>query len=76
LIPAIGENAALQLMILIDDTLKPSVGNNLTELKEFITAQPPSTVIAIGYMANAGVSRASVRSICCGAKAKTCGSSP
>jgi hypothetical protein len=55
LIPAIGENAALQLMILIDDTLKPSVGNNLTELKEFITAQPPSTVIAIGYMANAGV---------------------
>jgi len=55
LIPATGENAALQLMILIDDTLKLSVGNNLTELKEFITAQPPSTVIALGYMANAGV---------------------
>jgi hypothetical protein len=55
LIPATGENAALQLMILIDDTLNPSVGNNLTELKEFIAAQPPSTVIAIGYMANAGV---------------------
>jgi hypothetical protein len=55
LIPATGENAALQLMILIDDTLKPSVGNNLTDLKELITAQPPSTVIAVGYMANAGV---------------------
>jgi hypothetical protein len=55
LIPATGKNAALQLMILIDDTLKPSVGNNLTELKEFITAQPLSTVIAFGYMANAAV---------------------
>jgi hypothetical protein len=55
LIPATGENAALQLMILIDDTLKPSIGNNLTELKEFISAQPPSTIIAIGYMSNAGV---------------------
>lgn len=55
LIPATGENAALQLMILIDDTLNQSVGNNLTELKEFIAAQPPSTIIAVGYMANAGV---------------------
>ena len=55
LIPATGENAALQLMILIDDTLHQSVGNNLSELKEFIAAQPPSTIIAVGYMANAGV---------------------
>ena len=56
--PATGENAALQLIILIDDTLKPSAGNNLTDLKEFIAAQPPSTLIAVGYMANAGVNRA------------------
>jgi len=55
LIPAKGENAALQLMILIDDTLNPSVGNSLTEVKEFIEAQPSSTIIAVGYMANAGV---------------------
>ena len=55
LIPAKGENAALQLMILIDDTLNPSVGNSLTDIKEFINAQPPSTLIAVGYMANAGV---------------------
>jgi len=54
-IPAQGDNAALQLMILIDDTLDTAVGNNLTDLKEFIKAQPPSTVISIGYMANAGV---------------------
>ena len=56
LIPARDESAALQLMILIDDTLNISaVGNNLTDLKEFISAQPASTIVAIGYMSNAGV---------------------
>jgi len=55
LIPAQGDNAALQLMILIDDTLNTSAGNNLTDLKNFISAQPTSTVIGVGYMSNAGV---------------------
>jgi hypothetical protein len=55
LIPAQGDSAALQLMILIDDTLNPVVGGNLNDLKEFIKAQPPSTVIGIAYMSNAGV---------------------
>jgi hypothetical protein len=54
-IPAQGENAALQLMILIDDTLDTSIGNSLTELKDFVSAQPASTVVAVGYMSNAGV---------------------
>lgn len=52
LIPAQGDNAALQLMILIDDTLNTSVGNNLNDLKDFINSQPPSTVMGIGYMSN------------------------
>jgi hypothetical protein len=55
LIPAQGDNAALQLMILIDDTLDPVIGGNLNDVKEFIKAQPPSTVIGVGYMSNAGV---------------------
>jgi hypothetical protein len=55
LIPAQGDNATLQLMILIDDTLNPVVGGNLNDLKEFIKTQPSSTVIAIGYMSNATV---------------------
>ena len=42
-------------MILIDDTLDPVIGGNLNDVKEFIKAQPPSTVIGIGYMSNAGV---------------------
>jgi hypothetical protein len=52
LIPAQGENAALQLMILIDDTIDPRIGNNLNDLKEFIQAQPASTLIGIGYISN------------------------
>jgi len=56
LIPAQGDNAALQLMILIDDTLNTqATGNNLNDLREFVKAQLPSTVIGIGYMSNAGV---------------------
>lgn len=56
LIPAQGDNAALQLMVLIDDTLDPSsAGNNLNDVKEFIKAQPSSTVVGVGYMSNAGV---------------------
>jgi hypothetical protein len=54
-IPAQDNNAALQLMILIDDTLDTSVGNNLNDLKEFISAQPASTIIGVGYISNAGV---------------------
>jgi hypothetical protein len=55
LIPAQGENAALQLFILIDDTLDSRVGNNLNDIRDFISAQPASTVIAIGYMSSATV---------------------
>jgi hypothetical protein len=52
LIPAQGENAALQLFILIDDTCDTSIGNNLTDLRDFIKAQPATTVIGVAYMSN------------------------
>lgn len=56
LIPAQGQNATLQLLILIDEVLDiQSVGNNLSDLKDFIKSQPSTTLIAIGYMSNAGV---------------------
>jgi hypothetical protein len=53
LIPAKGENAALQLFVLIDDTLDTGIGNNLNDIRDFVNAQPASTVIAVGYMSNA-----------------------
>jgi len=55
LIPARESNDALQMFILIDDTLDSRVGNNLNDLRDFINAQPASTVIGIGYMSNATV---------------------
>jgi hypothetical protein len=55
LIRAQGDNAALQLFILVDDTLDSGVGNSLNDIRDFINAQPASTSIAVGYMSNASV---------------------
>jgi hypothetical protein len=54
-IPARGEQAALQLFILIDETCNTSLGQHLADLKEFIGAQPASTWIALGYARNTTV---------------------
>ena len=56
LIPAQGDNAAMQLFILIDDTCQPEpIGNNLNDLRDFINAQPSSTAIGVAYMSNTTV---------------------
>lgn len=54
-VPARGNAATLQLFILVDDTLNSSIGNHLQEIKDFIKAQPSSTLVGVGYMSNAGV---------------------
>jgi hypothetical protein len=53
LIPARADNAALQLFILIDDTCDSGIGNSLNDIRDFINAQPATTVIGVGYMSNA-----------------------
>jgi hypothetical protein len=56
LIPARGENAALQLFILIDDTCDTqAIGNSLNDIREFINAQPASTAVGVAYMSNATI---------------------
>jgi hypothetical protein len=56
LIPARDDNGALQLMVLIDDTCEAStLGNNLNDLREFINAQPASTMVGVAYMSNATI---------------------
>ena len=56
LTPAQGNLAALQLFILIDDACEPhEIGNNLSDLREFINAQPASTMVGIAYMSNATI---------------------
>ena len=53
LIPARGDNAALQLFILIDDTCDHNIGNNLNDIRDFVNALPATTVVGVGYMSNA-----------------------
>jgi hypothetical protein len=55
LIPARGDNAALQLFILIDDTCDTGIGNSLNDLRDFINAQPATTVVGLAYMSNASI---------------------
>lgn len=55
LLPARGDNAALQLFILIDDTCDTGIGNNLNDLRDFINAQPATTVVGVAYMSNATI---------------------
>jgi hypothetical protein len=54
-IPATGQNAGLDLFILIDDAADPRLGLQLDRLKAFINAQPSTTSVGVGYMRNATV---------------------
>lgn len=54
--PATGNKAALALAILIDDGSASSLGTQLSDIKTFITQQPPTTLVAVGYMQNGTVS--------------------
>src|ERR1700680_2433455 len=49
-VPAQGENAALELVILLDDGSGMSLGTQLDELKKFVLAQPASTKVGLAYM--------------------------
>ena len=51
-VPAQAEHAALELFILLDDGSNASLGTQLQDLRRFIEAQPPSTLVGIAYMQN------------------------
>jgi hypothetical protein len=55
LIPARGDNAALQLFVLIDDTCDVGIGNSLNDIRDFISAQPATTLVGVAYMSNATI---------------------
>jgi hypothetical protein len=50
-----GNHAGLNLFLLIDDAADRSLGTQLNELRNFITAQAPTTLVGVGYMRNATV---------------------
>lgn len=49
-IPAEGDHAALELVILLDDSSGTNLGSQLDDIKKFIEGQPDSTKIAVAYM--------------------------
>jgi hypothetical protein len=51
-VPAQGDHAGLELVVLLDDGSNISLGSQLEDLRQFITAQPASTKIAVAYMQN------------------------
>ena len=54
-IPAQGDQAGLELFILIDDAADAGLGLQLDNLRAFIKDQPASTLVGVGYMKNATV---------------------
>jgi hypothetical protein len=48
--PLRGQNAALQLYVVIDDGTNPDVGSQFGDLKKFISAQPASTQMGLAYL--------------------------
>lgn len=49
-VPLRGDNAGLQLYLLIDDSLNTIVGSQFQDLRTFINQQPATTEIAVGYI--------------------------
>jgi hypothetical protein len=51
-IPLHGSQADLELLVLIDEATSQSVASQFEDLRRFMSAQPPTTAIAVGYMEN------------------------
>lgn len=54
-VPLQGEQAGLELFVLLDDSSSTSLGSQLGDVRRFISSQPPTTAVAIGYMRNGTV---------------------
>lgn len=50
--PLTGANAGLQLVILVDESVRSYWALQIPDLKKFIEALPPSTAVAVAYMNN------------------------
>jgi hypothetical protein len=55
-VPAEGDQAGLELFILLDDGSSSSLGSQLEDIRQFISGQPASAKIGIAYMQN-GIGR-------------------
>jgi hypothetical protein len=51
-VPLRGPRSGLQLVLLLDDSSRSTLGLQLNDLGKFLTELPPTTQVAIGYMQN------------------------
>ncbi|HUA21159.1 MAG TPA: hypothetical protein VMB25_20565 [Bryobacteraceae bacterium] len=54
-VPLTGDQAGLELYVVLDDSSSSFLGTYLDELRHFITSQPATTEIGVGYMRNGTV---------------------
>jgi hypothetical protein len=54
--PLRGQNDRLELVVLIDDSARSSIGTQMSEIAKFVESLPPNSKVAIAYMQN-GVAR-------------------
>jgi hypothetical protein len=50
-----GNQAGLELFVLIEETSDASVASQFDDLRRFLNSQPPTTAVAIGYLQNGSV---------------------
>jgi hypothetical protein len=51
-LPLQGDRAGLELFVLLDDSSNISLGSQLEDIRQFISAQPATTKIGVAYMQN------------------------
>ncbi len=54
-VPLQGEQAALQLFVLVDDSADSGISLQFKDVRDFMAAQPATTEIAVGYIRNGSV---------------------
>lgn len=57
-VPATESHAGLELAILVDDSSGFGFGSQMEDIRAFIAEQPPTTLVAVGYMQNGTVNLA------------------
>ncbi|HUB51674.1 MAG TPA: hypothetical protein VL986_05985 [Terracidiphilus sp.] len=50
--PLQGPNSRVELVIMIDDGARASLGNQMSDIANFIKTLPPNTAVTLGYMQN------------------------
>jgi hypothetical protein len=51
-LPLRGDHAGLELFIMLDDSSNTSLGSQLEDIRQFISAQPATTKVGVAYMQN------------------------